>query len=141
MKPIPIYTDGSCKGNPGPGGWAAVMVPRLGFTPRFIRGGETRTTNNRMELMAAIKGLVAVQDIFPLATYFIIYSDSTYLVNTMTKGWKRRANRDLWEQLDDAARGKHVSWRWVKGHSGDPGNEMADTLAQEEAERWRSTTT
>ena len=135
MKPIAIYTDGSCKGNPGPGGWAAVALGCKTF------GGTAHTTNNRMELTAAIKGLVAVQTAFPCATHFIIYSDSTYLVNTMTHGWKRRTNHDLWEQLDAAIQGIHVSWCWVKGHSGNPGNEMADTLAQEEAERWRSTTT
>ena len=135
MKSIAIYTDGSCKGNPGPGGWAAIAQ---GY--RF-RGGEVHTTNNRMELMAAIEGLRAMQTYYPQATHFIIYSDSTYLVDTMTKGWRRRANHDLWDQLDILVRGKNVSWHWVKGHDGNPGNEMADTLAQEEAEHWRLTTT
>ena len=139
MKAIIIYTDGSCKGNPGPGGWAAVY--HTDGQDHCVQGGEAHTTNNRMELKAAIEGLRTVQATIPRATHFTIFSDSTYLVNTMTKGWKRRANHDLWEQLDAVIRGVHVAWRWVKGHSGVPGNEVADDLAQGEAERWRSTTT
>ena len=87
------------------------------------------TTNNRMEMMAVIKGLEAVH---PLAKV-LISSDSTYVINTMTKGWKRKANHDLWEQLDRLVRERNISWRWVRGHNGDPGNELADAAATKEA--------
>ena len=122
-----IFTDGACKGNPGPGGWAAILV-RDGA--QYIESGhEPRTTNNRMELMAAIKGLEAASD----AQSIVIYSDSAYLVNTMTKGWKRNANHDLWERLDRLIQGRKVSWKWVRGHNGTPGNELADRVASLEA--------
>lgn len=120
---IEIYTDGSCSGNPGPGGWAAVLTTPSG--QKQISGGETSTTNNRMELMAAIKGLEST----PLASSVEIHSDSEYLVKTMTLGWKRRVNHDLWEQLDRLASERDVKWLWVKGHAGDPRNEQADQLA------------
>ncbi len=139
MKPIHIYTDGSCKGNPGPGGWAAVHS--LKGQEHYICGGEADTTNNRMELMAAIQGLVAVQTHYPQATHFVIHSDSTYLINTITLGWKRRVNNDLWDQLDAVIQGKNVAWYWVRGHNGNSGNERADAIAQQEAKRWRSITT
>lgn len=132
--PIVIYTDGSCKGNPGSGGWAAVFPNQFVEDKSWtLHAGEAYTTNNRMELTAVIKGL----DATPWSAHVVIYSDSTYVVNTMTKGWKRRANHDLWEQLDAVTRGRNVRWCWVKAHSGVPGNEAADRLAQEEAERWR----
>ena len=118
-----IYTDGSCSGNPGPGGWAAV-IEHDGEKSR-LSGGERSTTNNRMEIMAAIKGLEAA----PPGATAVIHSDSEYLVKTMTKGWKRNVNRDLWEQLDLTVAKRNVDFRWVRGHSGHPQNEEADRLA------------
>ena len=118
-----IYTDGSCSGNPGPGGWAAV-IEHEGETTR-LSGGERSTTNNRMEITAAIKGLEAA----PPGATAVVHSDSEYLVKTMTKGWKRNVNRDLWEQLDLAAAKRNVDFRWVRGHAGHPQNEEADRLA------------
>ena len=118
-----IYTDGSCSGNPGPGGWAAV-IEHDGEKTR-LSGGERSTTNNRMEIMAAIKGLEAA----PPGATAVIHSDSEYLVKTMTKGWKRNVNRDLWEQLDLTVAKRNVDFRWVRGHSGHPQNEEADRLA------------
>jgi len=124
---IVIHTDGACKGNPGPGGWGTV-IEQNGNQQR-LSGGEPQTTNNRMEMTAVIKGLEAVD---PAATV-LISSDSTYVINTMTKGWKRKVNHDLWEQLDRLVKCRDVSWRWVRGHSGDRGNELADSLATKEA--------
>ncbi len=92
---LTIYTDGSCLGNPGPGGWGAIVLDDSG-DPRRLSGREDHTTNNRMELMAAIQGLEAA----PAGSKVVLYSDSGYLVNTMTKNWKRRVNHDLWERLD-----------------------------------------
>lgn len=119
-----IYTDGSCLVNPGPGGWGALVLPDQGELQR-LSGGEAHTTNNRMEMTGAIKGLEATAP----GTSVDLYSDSSYLVNTMTKNWKRRVNNDLWDQLDALARLRKVNWLWVRGHNGDPGNEEADRLA------------
>ena len=124
---IVIHTDGACKGNPGRGGWAAVI--QQNGTQQIISGSDPKTTNNRMEMTGVIKGLEAVD----ASAKVLISSDSTYVVNTMTKGWKRKANHDLWEQLDRLVRGRDISWRWVRGHSGDPGNELADSAATKEA--------
>ena len=124
---IVIHTDGACKGNPGPGGWGAVIEQNGGQLQ--LSGGEPQTTNNRMEMTAVIKGLEAVDP----AASVLISSDSTYVVNTMTKGWKRKANHDLWNQLDALVRNRDVSWQWVRGHNGDRGNELADRLATKEA--------
>ena len=124
---IVIHTDGACKGNPGRGGWAAVI--QQNGNQEIISGSDPQTTNNRMEMMAVIKGLEAVD---PSASV-LISSDSTYVVNTMTKGWKRKANHDLWDQMDHIVKGRNVSWRWVRGHNGDTGNELADSAATKEA--------
>ena len=122
-----IHTDGACKGNPGQGGWGAVIEQDGNQT--IISGGEPHTTNNRMEMTAVIKGLEAIDPHAPV----LISSDSTYVINTMTKGWKRKANHALWEQLDRLVKGRDVSWRWVRGHSGERGNELADSAATKEA--------
>ena len=121
---ITIYTDGSCLGNPGPGGWGALVFGES-EEPQRLSGHEAQTTNNRMELMAAIQGLEAV----PAGSKVVLHSDSSYLVNTMTKNWKRRVNHDLWERLDTLSGSHNVEWRWVRGHNGDRGNEAADRLA------------
>ena len=120
---VDIYTDGSCLTNPGPGGWAAILVHQSG--PERLTGGEPDTTNNRMELTAAIKALEAT----PPSAEVTVHSDSEYLVKTMTRGWKRRVNQDLWEQLDALVESRQVGWHWVQGHAGDPWNEEADRLA------------
>ena len=124
---IVIHTDGACKGNPGPGGWGAVIEQNGGQVK--LSGSEPQTTNNRMEMTAVIKGLEAVD----ASANVLISSDSTYVINTMTKGWKRKANQDLWDQLDRQIGSRNVSWRWVRGHNGDRGNELADALATKEA--------
>ena len=121
---ITIYTDGSCLGNPGPGGWGALVFGES-EEPQRLSGHEAQTTNNRMELMAAIQGLEAV----PAGSKVVLHSDSSYLVNTMTKNWKRRVNHDLWERLDTLSGSHNVEWRWVRGHNGDRWNEAADRLA------------
>jgi cyclic pyranopterin phosphate synthase len=126
---IRVYTDGACIGNPGPGGWAAIVVSDAGR--REIKGREGKTTNNRMEIMAAIKGLSETAP----GSQVTVESDSQYLVNTMTKGWKRKANRDLWGELDKLVAERSVSWVWLRGHDGHPENERADRLANEMAGR------
>ncbi len=125
---ITIYTDGSCMGNPGPGGWAAVIDDN--GAKRSLSGKEDKTTNNRMEILAVIKGLEAV----PAGSAVTVFSDSQYVVNTMTRGWKRNANRDLWAKLDAVAGQRRVTWRWVQGHVGNPGNEEANALALRQAQ-------
>ena len=136
---IVIYTDGSCKGNPGPGGWAAVITNDKNklIRSRIIRGGAALTTNNRMELTAIIQGIRGVPHRYKVIE---IRTDSRYVVDTMIRGDRRRKNLDLWEELDEAILLRDITWAWVKGHSDVPGNKEADRVAQEEAERWRSTT-
>jgi ribonuclease HI len=133
---VVIYTDGACKGNPGPGGWGAWL--RSGQAEREMWGGASQTTNNRMELTAVIQGLAVLTRPCTVA----IYTDSEYVKNGITtwihnwkkRGWRTAANApvknvELWQQLDALAAKHRVSWHWVKGHSGDPGNERADELA------------
>jgi ribonuclease HI len=134
---VDIYTDGACRGNPGPGGWGAVLYYR-GREKELCGGEPVQTTNNRMELMAAIQALESLTRAVPVR----LHTDSTYLRNGVTKwlpGWKRNGwktaskqpvkNADLWQRLDAAAERHDVDWRWVKGHAGNAGNERADTLA------------
>ena len=133
---LTIYTDGACKGNPGKGGWGALLT--YGDNKRELCGGEKETTNNRMEMMAAIKALQSLKRQCNVA----LYTDSTYLrkgvlewmKNWKKNGWKTAAkkpvkNVDLWQQLDLIIQQHNIEWHWVKGHSGDPGNERADELA------------
>jgi len=133
---VEIYTDGACSGNPGPGGWGAVLTYR--GREKEICGGEPATTNNRMELMAAIQAL----ETLTRATTVHLYTDSVYVRSGITSwlaSWKRNGwltsakqpvkNADLWQRLEAAAAPHQVQWRWVKGHNGDPGNERADALA------------
>ena len=124
---IHIYTDGACIGNPGSGGWAAVIEEE--GVKRALAGREDDTTNNRMEILAAIKGIEAT----PKRSEATVFSDSQYLVNTMNKGWKRNANQDLWAWLDAVVKSRRVKWEWVRGHAGHPENEEADRLANQEA--------
>ena len=137
MTEVVIYTDGACSRNPGPGGWGVVL--RWNGTEKELHGGEPQTTNNRMELMAAIQALEALKRPSTVS----LYTDSIYLLNGITKwipgwqrnGWKTAAkkpvkNEDLWRRLVEAMRPHDVSWVWVKGHAGDPGNERADALAR-----------
>ena len=136
-KTVEIYTDGACSGNPGPGGWGVVM--RYQGIEKELLGSERKTTNNRMEMLAAIHALEAMKR--PVCA--IIHTDSTYLRDGITKwiyawkkrGWKTAAkksvkNVDLWQRLDDALVRHDVAWHWVKGHSGHDGNERADALAR-----------
>ncbi|MFL2746405.1 MAG: cyclic pyranopterin monophosphate synthase MoaC [Dehalococcoidia bacterium] len=129
---ILIYTDGSCLSNPGPGGWAAIILD--GESKMILKGGEKNTTNNRMEIMAVISGLESVSNDDDVT----IYSDSKYVINSITLGWKRKANLDLWELLDQQLIGKNVEWKWVKGHSGDKYNDEADQIAFSEATTFSS---
>jgi ribonuclease HI len=137
MKPIIIYTDGACSGNPGPGGWGALL--QFGDTEKELFGGEAQTTNNRMEMMAAIMALESLKE--PCAV--TLYTDSKYVMDGITqwmknwkaRGWKTAAkkpvkNQDLWMQLDEAIARHQINWQWVKGHAGNVGNERADELAR-----------
>jgi ribonuclease HI len=138
MDDVHIWTDGACKGNPGPGGWGALL--RAGTEEKALCGGERLTTNNRMELLAVIEALGALKR----PCNVVVHTDSQYvqkgisewLVNWKRRGWltadkKPVKNADLWQRLD-AITGEHrIEWRWVKGHAGDPGNERADELANQ----------
>ena len=129
-----IYTDGSCLKNPGgPGGYAAVIFCEDELIEE-VSGGDAVTTNNRMELMAAVVGLRAVRE----PSLITLYSDSQYLIKTLTLGWKRMKNVDLWARLDQAAKPHRVSWQWVRGHNGTPGNVRADALANQAARQHRA---
>lgn len=134
---VDIYTDGACSGNPGPGGWGAIL--RWNGTEKELKGGEPDTTNNRMELMAAIQALEALTR----GVKADLYTDSTYVQKGITEwihGWKKRGwktaakkpvkNEDLWRRLDDAITRHDVKWHWVKGHAGHAENERADELAR-----------
>lgn len=128
---IQIHTDGSCLGNPGPGGWAYLI--EAGNEKIRGQGGEPETTNNRMEMQAAIEALKTATGRFPEAQALHLYSDSSLLINTMNLNWKRKKNLDLWEQLTPLLAGKKITWNWVRGHNGHPQNEDCDTRAQQEA--------
>jgi len=119
-----VYADGSCIGNPGPGGWGVVVRDPDGVVTE-LNGHDDSTTNNRMELMAAIEGLRETER----GAHVILRSDSQYVVNSMTLHWKRNKNQDLWEQLDAEVAARHVRFEWVRGHGVDPINNRADELA------------
>ena len=142
MAELFAYTDGACSGNPGPGGWGALLIAREGervVKERELKGGEPETTNNRMELLAAITALETLDR----ATRITIVTDSSYVKDGITKwihgwkakGWKTAAkkpvkNEELWRRLDEATQRHDVTWEWVKGHAGHPENERADELAR-----------
>jgi len=144
MTRVDVYTDGACSGNPGPGGWGAILIS--GDNTKEISGGEAGTTNNRMELLAAIMALEAMKR--PVEVH--LHTDSTYVRDGITKwihGWKKNGwrtaakkpvkNADLWQRLEDAAARHTVEWHWVKGHAGHPLNERADELARGGLEAYR----
>jgi ribonuclease HI len=135
-KAVQVYTDGACKGNPGPGGWGALLT--CNGEEREMFGGEASTTNNRMEMMAVIEALRALKR----PARVVLHTDSTYVMKGMTewiRGWKARGwrtaskepvkNVDLWKLLDEEVARHEIEWKWVKGHSGHEGNERADALA------------
>lgn len=137
LKHVSLFTDGACSGNPGPGGWGAIL--RYGKVEKEFSGGEAQTTNNRMELMAVIYGLEALKQ----SCRVDIYTDSQYVMKGMTewiagwerKGWKTADNKpvknaELWQRLQAAAKPHKLAWNWVKGHAGHPENERADALAR-----------
>lgn len=126
---VEIYTDGACLGNPGPGGWAAIVVES--GSRQVLCGGDEHTTNNRMEMLAVINGLKAV----PESSQVTVCSDSQYVVNTMTRNWKRNKNQDLWASMDAEVGKRKVKWQWVRGHNGHPLNEEADRVAVQEAKK------
>jgi ribonuclease HI len=136
MKKVDAFTDGACRGNPGPGGWGALL--RYNGSERELYGGELDTTNNRMEMLAAIRALQALKEPCRVS----LYTDSTYLKNGITqwlRGWRARGwrtadrkpvkNQDLWRALDELTATHDVSWHWIKGHAGHSENERADALA------------
>jgi len=135
-EPIKIYTDGACRGNPGPGGWGVVMISAQ--HRKTLHGGERETTNNRMELTAAIEALNALKGSQEIALYtdsrYVMDGIKSWLPNWKKRGWKTSSkkpvkNQDLWQALDAASAKHTIAWQWVRGHSGDPGNEEADALA------------
>ena len=143
-EPVEIHTDGACSGNPGPGGWGAILEWK--GKRRELSGGEPMTTNNRMELLAAIAALETLARPMPV----VLFTDSQYLRQGITEwiaGWRARGwrtadrkpvkNQDLWERLDAARKRHRVEWRWLKGHAGHVENERADELAREEIKRLR----
>jgi ribonuclease HI len=134
---VVIYTDGACSGNPGPGGWGAIL--QFGPHMKELNGGEAETTNNRMELLAAITALETLKRPMPVE----LWTDSAYVKDGITKwihGWKRKGwrtadnkdvkNADLWQRLDEATKRHEIDWHWLKGHAGHPMNERADELAR-----------
>ncbi len=136
MTEVEIYTDGACRGNPGPGGWAALLI--AGKERKELSGAEAATTNNRMELMAAITGLEALKRRCAVQLYtdskYVLQGASEWLPQWKARGWRtasRQAvkNQDLWEKLDAAMAGQDIEWHWVRGHSGHAGNEYVDQLA------------
>ncbi|MFA6219331.1 MAG: ribonuclease HI [Erythrobacter sp.] len=142
MKKVELYTDGACKGNPGPGGWAALL--RMGHREKEMSGGESHTTNNRMEMTAAIRGLSALTEPCQVE----LHTDSKYLIDGITKwvhGWKKNGwvnaskkpvrNPELWHDLIELTARHKVTWHWVKGHSGHDENERVDRLASDAADR------
>lgn len=136
MKSVTLYTDGACRGNPGPGGWGVWL--QYGDNEREMHGGEQETTNNRMELMAAIKGLEALKGPCQVELYtdskYVLQGITEWMANWKKNNWRTAAkkpvkNVDLWQSLDKQSARHQINWHWVKGHDGNPGNEKADELA------------
>ena len=142
MRQVEIFTDGACKGNPGPGGWAALL--RMGKHEKELSGSEPETTNNRMEMTAVIRALAALTEACDVS----LYTDSKYVIDGITRwieGWQKRGwktaakkpvlNEDLWRQMLDEVGRHKITWHWVKGHNGHPENERVDQMASERAEQ------
>lgn len=142
---VEIWTDGACKGNPGPGGWGALL--KMGAIEKTLHGGEPLTTNNRMEMLAVIEALGALKR----PCKVLLHVDSQYVMKGMTEwihGWKQRGwrtadkkpvkNADLWQRMEQEVAKHAITWKWVKGHAGDPGNERADLLANRGVEEARA---
>lgn len=142
MRQVEIFTDGACKGNPGPGGWAALL--RMGKHEKELSGSEPETTNNRMEMTAVIRALAALTEACDVS----LYTDSKYVIDGITKwieGWQKRGwktaakkpvlNEDLWRQMLNEVGRHKITWHWVKGHNGHPENERVDQMASERAEQ------
>jgi len=145
VKTVKIFTDGACKGNPGPGGWGAIL--RYGDVEKQLFGGEKNTTNNRMELMAAIESLALLTEpcVVDLTTdsQYVRKGITEWLANWKRNGWKTASrqpvkNADLWQRLDEQVARHQVRWFWVKGHSGHPENDLADALANQGVEQFRA---
>jgi ribonuclease HI len=150
MEILRVYTDGACSGNPGPGGYAAVILNTNGVMST-LSGGEKSTTNNRMEMLATIESLKVLRTMLKQPDYLIeYYVDSQYVLKGITEwmeGWKKKnwkgttgpvKNRELWEQIDELKNGLNIKWIWVKGHAGDEYNEIVDKLAVAEIEKLRA---
>ncbi len=142
---VDIFTDGACLGNPGPGGWAALLRSRTGHE-RELSGGEAHTTNNRMELMAAIEALEALkrpcQVSLTTDSRYVMQGIEQWLPRWQARGWRTASgqpvkNQDLWQRLAEAAGRHRVSWHWVRGHAGHVENERVDKAARAEAEKWK----
>lgn len=143
MKSITIHSDGACLGNPGAGGWAAVL--EYGSAKKELVGGDIATTNNRMELQAAIQALKQLKepcnvDLFTDSEY-LRQGIATWIHVWKSRGWKKTKNKDLWLELDAAASKHEINWHWVRGHAGDPNNERCDFLATQEAQRFEDSHT
>jgi ribonuclease HI len=137
-KKIKIFTDGSCLGNPGPGGWAAILFEGEAEKPHAVlRGGEPGTTNNRMEMIAVIESLRFIHENHLQQCEVVLFSDSTLVVKTLTLGWKRKKNKDLWEELDELNEELSVDYVWVEGHAANRWNNECDRIAVAEAEKIR----
>lgn len=132
--PIQIFTDGSSLGNPGPGGFCAII--KRGAKTFIVKGGTKETTNNRMEMSAVIAGLYCVHKKFPNEKNVKVFSDSSLVIETMRQGWKRKKNLDLWTKLDAiAAKFDEIRWHWIRGHAGHKENTKADKIAVSEAKK------
>lgn len=138
MKKVAIFTDGACRGNPGPGGWGVLL--KCQGREKTLCGGEKHTTNNRMELLAAIKALSALKEAcdidFTTDSQYVRKGITEWIVQWKARGWKNSAkqpvkNIDLWQQLDNEVQRHKIAWHWIKGHSGHPENEIADSLANQ----------
>ncbi len=138
MTQVDLYTDGACRGNPGPGGWAALLI--AGNARKELTGAERATTNNRMELTGVIEGLNALKKHCSVRLHtdskYVLQGATEWLADWKARGWRTAArkpvkNQDLWERLDAAVRAHEISWHWVKGHAGNAGNERVDQLANE----------
>lgn len=133
MKPLHLHTDGSALGNPGPGGWGAIIQD--GKKDIELKGGEPHTTNNRMEMKAVIEGVKWIKKHHPTVNAVTLFSDSSLVVKSLNEGWKRKANLDLWAEMDEALHGLSLKAKWVKGHADNLYNQRCDALAVSEAER------